>query len=277
VQPLQVAPAFLNAIPAGPDLTPLELPHAGQQTSFKVTGEPADVGQLFQDSVTGLFYVLATDGLVPVGEVTARLWRNAGAAPVPATPAQVAAVPVGTWAEPVGLPEKIPIALGKESAAMVCAAYRGATPYEDPVTVLTYATVPASIPSVNVQAAAVSVADHVAVPGGRGALVSMQMPPGSAAPAAVYLVTDQGIKYQLADSGSPGTTDASASPQSNSQSTVDTAGIEDRLGYPGVTPVALPGLFLDLIPRGPALDPTAARDSVPRMTLTPTPTPSARS
>jgi type VII secretion protein EccB len=273
VQPLQVAPAFLNAVPAGPDLSPLALPNAGKQTSFAVTGGPADVGQLFQDSVTGLFYVMASDGLVPVGDVTARLWRNAGAQPAQATPAQLAAVPVGSWKEPDGLPTKIPTAIGKQSAAMVCAAYAGNSAYENPVSVQTYTKVPDSIPIVNVQTAAVTVADHVSLPGGRGALVAMRMPPGSAAPGAVYLVTDQGIKYALADSGAPSPTGTSA----NAQSTVDTAGIEDRLGYAGVAPVALPALFLDLIPQGPALDPTAARGSVTTDAPTPTPTPSASS
>ena len=60
--------------------------------------------------------------------------------------------------------------------------------------------------------------------------------PDGSATGTIYLVTDQGMKFPIADD------DALAA-----------------LGYGGVTPDVLPRTLLDVIPTGPSLDPAAAR------------------
>src|SRR5207302_886191 len=81
-------------------------------------------------------------------------------------------------------------------------------------------------------------ADRVVVGGGHGALVRELPTPGAvAAGTTVYLVTDEGTKYPVADS----------------------ADVLGSLGYAGVTPVPVSAALLALIPTGPELDPQAAR------------------
>jgi hypothetical protein len=79
------------------------------------------------------------------------------------------------------------------------------------------------------------VADSIALGPGRGALVQAALPGGGAG-GTIYLITDQGMKFPIADE------DALAA-----------------LGYNAVTPDELPRTVLDVIPTGPSLDPAAAR------------------
>ena len=72
---------------------------------------------------------------------------------------------------------------------------------------------------------------------GRGALLRAEQPDGSTT-GTIYLVTDQGMKFPIADD------DALAA-----------------LGYDDVTPDEVPRTLLDVIPTGPSLDPAAARVS----------------
>jgi type VII secretion protein EccB len=243
VRPAPVGLAFLNALPAGPDLAPIALPDEDQRANHFVDGVPTQVGQLFRAS--GHTYLMLREGLVPIGDVSVRLLVATGR-PITETSAQeVGRVLVDGAIEPPGLPQTIPSIHGADDRfTMACAVYSGATEVDRPVTVESFTQVPPQL-SLPGQPTAlrdgvdgVPVADDVALPGGHGALAATLTPAGAAAPGNLYLITDQGLKYPIPRTAA--------------------AAVQAGLGYSGVTPVAVPGSVLALIPTGPALDPRAA-------------------
>ncbi len=241
-RPISVGEAFLNAVPAGPDLAPIALPEAGTRAQQTISGAPTTIGQLFR--VGDQNYVMLRAGLAPIGEVAAQLWSSTGKRITETSAQEVGRVLVETKVEPVGLPTEVPTVRGADDRSpMVCAAYRGATDVDRPVTVETYAEVSKEMTitdqSISGKGAdGVMTADRVVLPGGRGALVSTLTPAGGSAAGSVYLVTDQGIKYPL--------------PRA------DVAKVQASLGYSNVAPIAVPGSILALVPTGAALDPQAA-------------------
>jgi type VII secretion protein EccB len=244
--PLPVTPAFLNSLPPGPDLAPLALPDAGQPTGHVVDGAPASVGELFQEPNSGLYYVMTADGLVKVGEVTARLWGAPASLTAQLTPEQASLLldPDGS-VEPAGLPDEVPAVRGERDTAAACTVYQGETDPARAIGVQAYARVPGSLAPLPAGGTGGAVADHVAVPGGRAALVTALRPPGTDAQGTRYLVTDLGQKYAL------GGADPSADGEAPDA-------VQKALGYEGVEAVSVPELFLELIPSGSALSPSAA-------------------
>jgi hypothetical protein len=91
-------------------------------------------------------------------------------------------------------------------------------------------------PAVTTGRDVVRTASQVILPGGRGPLVAEQPAPGVTTTGTVYLITDQGIKFALADSA------------------------QTALGYGDVAPMPVPAALLALVPTGPALDPRTARN-----------------
>jgi type VII secretion protein EccB len=243
VRPAPVGEAFLNALPAGPDLAPIALPEVGLRAQPSIAGAPTVIGQLFRAG--GQHYVMLRNGLTPVGEVAALLWAAGGQRINEISAQEVGRVLVDTKVEPPGLPVDVPAARGSdERFGMACAVYRGSTDVDRPVTVETFARVgpeltltdQAAIPGAG--ADGVVTADRVALQGGHAALVSALTPPGATSPGNLYLITDQGIKYPL--------------PQT------DTDKVRASLGYGDAKPVAVPGSILALVPTGAALDPRVA-------------------
>lgn len=241
VAPAAVTPAFLNALPAGPDLAPLVVPGAGQ-SSVVIGGSATKVGQVFRSQ--GEFYVAVAGGLAHVGQLTAQLWIAAGQRVADVSAQDVGRTLVDTKVEPTGLPTEVPVAHGIEDRfAMACAVYSGTGAIDQPVTVESYSRVDGSMALAD-NASPLGgtdgspVADRVALPGGRAALAATLLPTGSTATGNVYVVTDQGVKYPL--------------PREN------TAAVQSSLGFAGVRPVSVPSSILALIPTGPALDPTSA-------------------
>jgi type VII secretion protein EccB len=254
VRPAPVAVPFLDALPPGPDLAPLALVGAGNRADPTVSGAPTTIGQLFRAG--GHYYVMAGNGLAPVGDLTVRLLVAGGAQVTDTTTGEVGRVLITGTVEPPGLPQQIPSVHGvPDRFAMACAVYRGSTELDRPITVQSFAKVPDDMTLTGPVATPVGgtggvpVADRVAVPGGRGALVAALTSPGSTAPGTEFLVTDQGIKYQL--------------PRTN------LATVQASLGYGDVRPVAVPASILALIPTGPALDPSAAALFEPPPTVEP--------
>ncbi|GIF73775.1 type VII secretion protein EccB [Asanoa siamensis] len=252
IQPVSVGETFLNSVPPGPDLAPLAVEGAGQRAGARIRGELTLVGQLFR--AADQHYVMLADGLAPVGAVTATLLRASGRAVNEISAQEAGAVLVATPAEPPGFPGAVPTVRGTESpSAMVCAIYRDAAA-ATAITVETFGATPPEVPPLDAQATAVGgtdgvrAADRVAVPGGQAALVRAANQPG-----AVYLITDQGVKFPL-----PG---------------ADAAQVQASLGYAGVTPTPVPADLLALVPTGVALDPRAAARLSPPPTVAPAPTP----
>jgi hypothetical protein len=98
----------------------------------------------------------------------------------------------------------------------------------------------AAVPDVTAARTATALADRVAVPAGRGALVRALPAPGvDSGP--VFVVTDQGVRHPVG-------------------SAADVA----ALGYGEVTATLVPTSFLGLLPIGPALSARTAAIFAPR-------------
>jgi type VII secretion protein EccB len=237
---VQVSPALINALPAGPDLRPLPIPGRGGR-STALPG--AKVGQVYHRKNAGetvQHAVALADGLAEITEAQADLLL--------ADPE----TPIG----PQGRDTELP---GYSSAVQSKNGLAAAPPFPQPPDIRSAAgSVCLSIPDANGvdkvvvdaklpdQSRAATtpartgsgafLADRVVV-SGRGALVAALASP--AAPGgALSIVSDLGIRYPLASRD-----------------------LVAKLGYEGVTPVAMPAELVALLPVGPALDPQEARQS----------------
>ncbi|MDW5327950.1 type VII secretion protein EccB [Plantactinospora sp. KLBMP9567] len=254
IPPVAVGEAFLNSVPPGPDLVPLALPGAGSSARPTIGGQRTRIGQLFR--AAGKSYVMLSDGLAPIGAVTARLLEAAGRTVNEISAQQAGELIVDSAAEPPGLPDEVPEVRGAQNPVpMVCASYHddgGAA--EHPVIIETFGSVPGDVPPVEQPATAAGAdgirpADRVALPGGHAALVRAANPIGANAAGNVYLVTDQGLKFPL--------------------SRPNLEKVQSSLGYAGVRPVQVPASILALVPTGVALDPEAAVRLSPLPTVAP--------
>ena len=255
-RPYAVGPAWLNAVPAGPDLKAPAVPRRGKPGP-RLDGQPTVVGQVLTAPAAGgeQFFLLQADGLEPLTATaaalvlgdpdTAQAYPGGSAAAVrarPISPAALAAAPrAARPAVDAGLPATPPaiaasptgevpcldISLGAERDATVQVTL--ATPAADRAAGEPGARSPRDPGQV----------DRVLVQPGGGLLARAQPGPGVAA-GTLYLLTDTGVRYPLPAE--------------------DVAG---ALGYGEVTPVAVPGTLLALIPAGTPLDPDAARSVLP--------------
>ncbi|MFD9594194.1 type VII secretion protein EccB [Kitasatospora sp. NPDC059973] len=241
-----VPQAFLNALPAGPDLAAPDIDQRGTPGPDLAT-RPTRIGQLFTGP-GGDPYLLTSAGLTPLTTMAFELLRNdsrtqqiayQGAAVTPAAlrPADLAAhsAPPATAATPTtALPTTPPELLTAPQGRDVCAELRPGDPA--PTTAVTLlddtalqGPAPAAQPGVE---AACATADTIAVRPGGGALVRALSTAGTGT--TLYLVTDTGVKYPL------------PSPE-----------VAKQLGYGEVAPPGLPEALLTLLPTGPSLDPAA--------------------
>jgi type VII secretion protein EccB len=244
---IPVSPVVLNAIAAGPPLQPPNVDNSGAPGRV-IDGHPATIGSVFHSG--GQYYVLLSDGLALINEVTKSLLTATTAA----APPEISAQDVGQnlsqkRIEPEGWLASMPSLVDAPTGStVVCATFRGGADGKAQVTVEFFRQVPAGLPTTTANGATqrgVRTADRVVVDGGHGAIVQTLPVLGSAsAGTTVYLVTDEGIKYGLA----PGDV--------NTQSV---------LGYDGVTPTLIPADLLALVPTGPVLDATAAHNQLTRL------------
>jgi type VII secretion protein EccB len=243
VRAVTVSQAFLAAVPGGPHLAPISVAGAGERGPA-VDGAGTTVGQLFYDEQVGVHYVMTRRGLERVGDVTAALWLRTGRVATPVRTIDVAEVlaPSGSGesVEPPGLPDRIPNGRRAENPRAICAAYRGDPDPVRAVTVEVYQQAPAEVPDVDAPPSGSPLADRVALPGDRGALVT---PSNGGTPGIIYLVTDRGVKHPLGGE--------------------DPNEVKGMLGYEGVEPISVPYEFLGLIPDGTTLDPDLALELAP--------------
>ncbi|MFD6563289.1 type VII secretion protein EccB [Micromonospora profundi] len=241
--PLPVGQQLLNALPAGPPLRKLSLPGLGDRSGLSVGGRPATIGQVFQ--AAGQHYVLAREGLVSISEITALLMISGGGQITDITPDQAGRLLTEQRLEPDGMPRTLPsLYPARAGQTLLCATYRAGNAGGPPTTTLEVfdrapaelsATEPNSVPVRQSNRDAVRTAESVLLPGGKGVLA--QAAPGAgtsgsgAAGSTVYLISPQGVRYPLGSAEALG-----------------------ALGYEGVTPLAVPGSLLALIPTGPTLD-----------------------
>jgi type VII secretion protein EccB len=248
VAPVPVAPSWLGTLPAGRDLALVAIPGAGGPGPA-VGGAATRVGQVLTTSSAlggpAEYYLVRAGGLEPITQTEAVLvlgdTANAAAYPaaapkvLPSSLAAVASAPQQTaGADASGYPARIPApADAGAGTVVVCAAGDG----RDVASVAVGPALPLPAGARAMSTGATSgdvVAGQVYVPPGSGALVAAQAAPG-ARPTTTYLVTDEGVKFPVAN-----------------------AAARSSLGYGSVKPVPVSTTLLDLLPTGPALDRAAA-------------------
>ncbi len=273
VTPIAVGAGWLGVVPQGPDLTPLDVPQRGQRATT-VDGREARIGQVFVAQAVGSdmqYYLMRAGGLAPVTPTDAALllgdpdsvlaYPGGTVAAIPISAAAAAGASQGIATPRAGYPPSPPRLLsGSAAAATVCASYSPDAPAAVTMTVAASSVATGSVATGSLAAGSLAagagqavtppprvdvnggpVADQVAVPIGRAALVRAQAAPGVDGGTS-YLVDDQGVKYPL-----------------------NTPDVVTLLGYGGVAPIPLPAGLVQLLPTGPRLDPQDAAQTVPVM------------
>lgn len=251
-QPLvPLAPALLNAIPAGSDLKGLDIGGRGRN-SWAVPG--TRIGQvLVWDTVGGRkqYAVVKREGLAEITQVQAalilgdqRTAEKLGDDPevrfdlgryAKARKAGSLVPKSGDDAPPATIPELV-----APQGGTVCAVISDDSGVTD---VRVGGDLPDAADAMRTGGRTSGgriLADLVAVEPGRGAVVEATPAPGNRG-GALSVVTDLGIQYA-----------------------VPKAEVLDMLGYAGVRPVRMPASLVSLLPSGSALDPKAARTPVVR-------------
>ncbi|MFF3503129.1 type VII secretion protein EccB [Streptomyces sp. NPDC003247] len=261
-----VSAEFLNSLPLGPDLAPLDVPGRGT-AGPSLDGHATRVGQVFTVQVPDgpvRYYLLTGQGLRPVDATQAALvlgdprTREDGYGGEPPTAVALATdtldahlartVTEDTAIEDTAIedtatedtasaqwpsgPPRLVEAADRQNLCVSVESTDGG-PGTSVAVVSTLDTSPAAAPE-GVQAAC-SPVDAIAVRPGAGAVVRVLGAGGGELGDTTYLVTDTGVKYRM-PSGQA---------------------VED-LGYGGTEPAVLPSTFLEMLPTGPDLDPAAA-------------------
>ncbi|MET9886707.1 type VII secretion protein EccB [Streptomyces sp. NPDC006430] len=257
-----VSGAFLDSMPAGPDLSAPDVP--GRGTAGRPLGATATtVGQVFAVRPPGgqeQYHLMTGDGLRPVSATTAALllgdprtvaqaYGGKSATALPLGADQLAAgAAAGAVAGPGGtdglpaVPPRLTVP-GAGDGLCVTVQPEGANPrvgltvvpFDRPVAApgperaaaVALGTAPACLP-----------VDQVSVRAGGGALVQALGAGGGTIGSTLFLVTDTGVKYRLPN------------------------GSVRALGYEGTRPQGVPSRLLAMLPSGPVLDPAIAARTV---------------
>jgi type VII secretion protein EccB len=249
---IQASSAWLNAVPAGPDLSPIAVAGRGGPGPV-LGGRSTRIGQVLvakNVGSAGQFYLAAAGGISAISPTQAAMllgdpatisvYRGTAVVPVPVSTAAIATAHQVRLVLPDGSPAPhSPPAAFVYGAKSPCMDYpaSGAT-----VPALVAAQPPAgTAPAVGQIAVSVSPqgANLVGVAAGGGALVRPQAAPGVGGNS-LFLVTDAGVKYPV-----PSATAAAA------------------LGYRAAKAARLPAALLGLLPTGPALNLSALSQPVP--------------
>lgn len=239
-QPLPVAAAWINAVPAGPDVSPPAIGGLGEG-SVVANAKVGNLFQLPQPSGRAQWAVALADGVADISEIQAQLLLadpdTSGAAGAPKTldlgafqqlprsPNQVAA------RRNEELPETAPPLMAVTQR--VCLVVPPDAP--EKVEVRADPTVPAGV-EVTAPPTDGQRVDRVSVPRTRGALVeSAASPSAPSGTGTVSVVLDTGSRYPLANDD-----------------------VRAMLGYGATKPLAFPAELVDLLPEGPSLDPEKA-------------------
>ncbi|MBO4209026.1 type VII secretion protein EccB [Micromonospora echinofusca] len=243
----QVGWAWINAVPAGPDLVPEPIPGRGS-AGPRIDGRATLVGQLFKVPAVAAgdadqFFVVRVDGLSPLTAV--------GAALLLAARESRAAYPAGR----VAMLDLSPAALAQSRLSAI-SSINDSLPARPPrLLQIGPGEAPclrigmkAAGPEVSVGVAAATTsagpslgggADQVVISPGSGLLLRDQPGP-DVAEGTRYLLVDSGVRYPIPSDKVTGV-----------------------LGYGGLAPMPVPGPILALLPVGQPLDPEAARATVP--------------
>lgn len=246
-QPEAMPSAWLNAFPQGPAFAPPHVPGWHHRVPHGPGGAPARVGQVFATTAVAgsaqRYYVMLSNGLAQITQTEAALLDA-----VPHQPPQGTVSPSAVTGDlaPHGLPDS-----GLPAHTPVMVHYAGTTPlcvvYTGSGTAGPAVTVGGSVPA-NVTATA-----------GSGGLGQVSLPPGSAALVGTV-------------AGSQAAAGAGGQPPVVSGYYLLTGGRRYGLSSPSVAAILgydlprqrtlLPAGVVDLVPLGPALDPSNAKHQV---------------
>jgi len=239
-QPWPVSPAWINAVPAGPDLAAPALPEGGGRSAV---GDFA-VGRLVTDGRQ--VAVILADGAAALTDMQALLMQ---AVPGVGRPADIGGdflrlrpskTVISDKGRPDALPPTVPPLLD-DLPARACITLPVDPRNGDGIRI--DPAVPAGITVSGKGAAPGAVlADQVHVARGRGALAVVAASPSApAGSGTVSVVTDAGLQFPLAGRA-----------------------LLAKLGYGGVRPRQIPAQLISLLPVGPALDPAQSRRTNPQ-------------
>ncbi|WP_405467265.1 type VII secretion protein EccB [Streptomyces canus] len=227
-QPVPVSSTWLSQLPSGGTLTAPRIAGAGS-AALPVAGATAKVGQLFETTAAGEqeLYVLLPDGLAPINRTGFALLSAVPGASAPkrVTTADITAAPVSPNRSLLtAVPDLLSGSAFDPAGAALCVlqkagSAKGGSVVTEPVTGSQHA--------------------GLFVPPAKGLLVTARSAGTPDSAARLFLITDSGRKYPLADS------DAVAA-----------------LGYGQAKVRTLPQRLLDLAPTGPTLDTVTARTAV---------------
>ncbi|MFF2328598.1 MULTISPECIES: type VII secretion protein EccB [unclassified Streptomyces] len=265
-----VSAAFLDAVPAGPDLAAPSLAGLGE-SGPTLDGRATRVGQVFTVETPGSakrYYVLGGDGLtlltptqaaLALGDPEIKQKAYQGGAPkevvLSAQALSGALAPSGsatsTAVRRAGaqLPAEPPALLTVPGSTGVCVGLDAQDARSIRVTlslVPAQAVVEQALPPLKALAPACLPVDGIAVAPGSGSLVRALNSSGGGTGTTTYLVTDNGVKYR-----------------------VPTAAAGKALGYDLSAANGLPAQMLNMLPTGPDLSPEAAATGSATVTGTP--------
>jgi type VII secretion protein EccB len=244
-QPITMAPALINAVPAGADLRPIDIPGRGEPSSQVPN---ATVGEVFVVQSQGgerQYAVAMRNGLAEITQVQADLIltdpntkrlvgqkspNSLGQADFGSARKATSLVPQGAQAPPAQTPNLV-----TQDSGATCAVIRDDTGVAEMRVRATVPDVSNATPTGARTTDGTALADLVVVQPGRGAVVESASAPGATG-GALSVVTDQGVRYAVANRG-----------------------VLAMLGYGSVQPVRVPANLVALLPAGRALDPDAAR------------------
>jgi type VII secretion protein EccB len=238
---IPVSPAWLNAVPAGPDLRPMTVTALGA-AGPAISGSPTEVGQvlLVTDVASSpAYYLVDRGGITPITATQAALelgdpGRAVSGTALRVSQAAISRLPVlgQNLADGAGTPPAPPADF--TSGGVPCVDYPGSG---GSAPALAFgpdqAGTPPALGAPGVRPSP-GEAGLISVAAGAGALVQAADAPGVAA-GSYFLVTDEGVKFPVA------------------------AADLKSLGYRPAAAASLPAALLGLLPTGPALDLPALR------------------
>jgi type VII secretion protein EccB len=240
---VEVTGGLLNAVPPGPYLQPPDTPGRGDPGAI-IDGSPGIIGDIYNGSANGPFYVLTTTGLKRIGATMKKILLGAGANEHDVSLASVTtalAKDDRPFQEP-GFPDDVPEVPAGPAPEMVCAVTVPAPPPGDSgIELYVYRSMGdvsklKQVPGSGTAGTGdVKTAEYVQMIGGEAALVRASSAPGDNTPIVTTYLVAQGYKYPLLDEG-----------------------VKVALGYGSVRPVPVPTFMLAQLPTGNVLDPRTA-------------------
>lgn len=243
--PAAVSPGFVNALPAGPDFAPPNIPGAGGQPQFP--GAAGVIGQVFVVKGVGAGdqpYVLMADGYAPISVLQAALIQNSASYKLPKdTPLDGAAVTTHRSNERV-IDERLPQSQIKvrpyDAKESLCVVYPEAGDGSAGAKLTIGGGADLPMPA----RASGSGVDNVVLPPGSAVLAGVLPASGSTEAINTYaLVADDGRRYALKSAETAQALGYTISGEKNDA-------------------VPVPANLLNLVPKGPVLDPQKALEPI---------------